>query len=122
MAVGAPVVLGGLVAVAQLPPGRDLLLKLRPQGSGPSMEQRKKSWFKVRFRAVTGDRVLETEVAGGDPGYDETATMLAQSALCLAIDELPQVAGQLTTAQAMGVTLQHRLQAQGMTFKVMSDE
>ena len=53
--------------------------------------------------------------AGGDPGYDETATMLAQSALCLALDELPALAGQLTTAQAMGVTLQHRLQAQGMS-------
>ena len=75
------------------------------KGPGPSIEQRERSWFKVRFRAVAGDRVLETEVAGGDPGYDETATMLAQSALCLAFDELPAVAGQLTTAQAMGVTL-----------------
>jgi short subunit dehydrogenase-like uncharacterized protein len=122
MAVAAPVVLGGMVAVAQLPPGRDLLLRIRSQGAGPPSEQRERSWFRVRFRAEAGDEVVETEVAGGDPGYDETATMLAQSALCLAFDELPDLAGQLTTAQAMGATLQERLQTQGMTFRVLDDE
>ena len=39
---------------------------------------------------------------GGDPGYDETAKMLAESALCLAFDDNPPTAGQVTTAQAMG--------------------
>ena len=30
-----------------------------------------------------------TQVTGGDPGYGETSKMLAESALCLAFDELP---------------------------------
>ena len=30
------------------------------------------------------------EVSGGDPGYCETSKMLAESALCLAHDELPE--------------------------------
>lgn len=59
-----------------------------------------------------------TEVAGGDPGYGETAKMLAESALCLAHDALPEVAGQLTTAVAMGDALIARLQKAGITFRV----
>ncbi|MFI9589500.1 hypothetical protein [Nonomuraea sp. NPDC052265] len=50
-----------------------------------------------------------TEVTGGDPGYDETAKMLGESALCLAFDDLPARAGQLTTASAMGRPLITRL-------------
>lgn len=121
MAIGAPVVLGTMMAVAQLPPGRDLLLRLRAQGSGPTEEQRAAAWFSVRFVATSADRTVVTEVRGGDPGYDETATMLAQSALCLALDDVPPLAGQLTTAQAMDGLLQRRLEAQGMTFRVVSD-
>jgi short subunit dehydrogenase-like uncharacterized protein len=121
-AVLAPVVLGGMVAVAQLPPGRDLLLRMRPPGSGPTVEEQRKAWFKVRFVAEAGDRVLRTEVAGGDPGYGETAMMLSQSALCMAFDDLPALAGQLTTAQAMGDPLLSRLQAQGMTFRVVEEQ
>jgi saccharopine dehydrogenase (NAD+, L-glutamate forming) len=60
-----------------------------------------------------------TTVAGGDPGYDETAKMLAESALCLANDELPQTAGQVTTAVAMGDALIDRLRGAGITFTVL---
>ena len=52
-------------------------------------------------------------VTGGDPGYTETSKMLAESALCLAYDELPEVAGQTTTAIAMGEALTGRLAAGG---------
>ena len=83
-------------------------------GDGPSPEQQENAWFRVRFVAEAGGRVLRTEVAGGDPGYGETATMLAQSALCLALDELPALAGQLTTAPGDGNgTLQRRLRPRG---------
>jgi short subunit dehydrogenase-like uncharacterized protein len=57
-------------------------------------------------------------VAGGDPGYGETAKMLAESALCLAFDRVPERAGQLTTAAAMGRPLIDRLQRAGITFTV----
>jgi short subunit dehydrogenase-like uncharacterized protein len=60
-----------------------------------------------------------TEVAGGDPGYGETSKMLAESALCLAFDDLPKTAGQVTTAQAMGHQLRDRLQAAGITFSLL---
>ena len=58
-------------------------------------------------------------MAGGDPGYSETATMLSQAALCLAFDDLPSTAGQVTTASAMGPALRSRLQAAGITFSVL---
>ncbi len=119
MAVGAPLVLGGLLAAAQVPQGRDLLLKLRKQGDGPSAEQRARAWFKVRFVGAGGGRRVVTEVSGGDPGYDETAMMLSQSALCLAFDALPSTAGQVTTVQAMGDALLGRLQTAGMSFRVV---
>jgi short subunit dehydrogenase-like uncharacterized protein len=60
-----------------------------------------------------------TEVAGGDPGNDETAKMLAEAALCLLYDDVPAASGQLTTAQAMGPALIERLQAAGITFRVV---
>ena len=60
---------------------------------------------------------MHTRVSGGDPGYDETAKMLAESALCLAFDDNPQTSGQVTTAQAMGENLLARLQKAGIRFE-----
>ncbi len=109
LAVGA----GGLLTLAQIPPTRNALLKLMSSGDGPSPEQREKGWFKVRFAADAGGQHLITEVAGGDPGYGETSKMLGEAGLCLALDDLPQRAGQLTPAVAMGDTLIERLQRAG---------
>ena len=93
----------GGAGLAQLPPTRKLLLKSsRSPGEGPSEEVRAKSWFKVTFVGEGGGKRVLTEVAGGDPGYDETAKMLAESGLCLAFDELPQTSGQVTTADGDG--------------------
>jgi saccharopine dehydrogenase (NAD+, L-glutamate forming) len=118
-AVATPLVLGGMLAVSQLPPARDLLLRLRHPGEGPPAEQRARSWFKVRFVGEGGGQRVETEVSGRDPGYDETATMLAQSALCLAFDDLPETSGQVTTVQAMGDALLRRFQVCGPRFEVV---
>jgi short subunit dehydrogenase-like uncharacterized protein len=120
MLVGLSAGVGVAAALAQIPPARDLLLKLKSPGEGPSAEQRAKSWFSIRFAAHTGDGAeLRTEVRGGDPGYSETSKMLAESALCLAHDELPERAGQLTPAVAMGPALRRRLEAAGIEFKVL---
>jgi short subunit dehydrogenase-like uncharacterized protein len=110
---------GGAFLLAQLPPTRSLLLRARPAGTGPGAEQRAKSWFRIRFHAVAGDQQVTTEVAGGDPGYGETSKMLAESALCLARDELPATAGQVTTAVAMGASLRTRLIDAGLSFTVL---
>jgi len=118
-AVGLGAGVAGLFALAQLAPTRNLLLKLKDAGDGPSEEDRAKAWFKVRFIGEGGGKRVVTEVSGGDPGYGETAKMLAESALCLALDDLPESAGQVTTAQAMGDALTARLQAAGIGFEVI---
>ncbi len=120
--VGLGAVAGVAVAVAQIPPARDALLKLKRSGEGPSEARRAKSWFSVRFaaRAGNGDGTdVRTEVRGGDPGYGETSKMLAESAMCLAYDDLPPRAGQLTPAVAMGGALRERLVAAGIEFEVL---
>jgi short subunit dehydrogenase-like uncharacterized protein len=113
---------GGLLVASQIPPARSALLRRMDAGDGPDPQRRAESWFRLRFHATVGspesDPVV-TEVSGGDPGYDETARMLGESALCMAGDDLPEVAGQLTTAQAMGDSLVARLQSAGMTFRLV---
>jgi short subunit dehydrogenase-like uncharacterized protein len=122
MLVGMGAAAGVAVALAQVAPTRKLLLKLKSSGEGPSEQQRAKSWFRVRFVARAGGsgaQEIRTEVSGGDPGYSETSKMLAESALCLAYDDLPERAGQLTPAVAMGPALRRRLEAAGIEFKVL---
>ncbi|MFD7874445.1 saccharopine dehydrogenase family protein [Streptomyces sp. NPDC059766] len=119
-----PVVLGGVAAVgalaaaAQVPPARRWLSGRLKPGDGPSERTRARSWFSVRFVGEGGGRRVYTEVAGGDPGYGETAKMFAESALALAFDDLPPTAGQVTTAVAMGDALTERLRRAGITFRV----
>ena len=106
-------------ALAQLPPTRKLLLKAKSPGEGPSEAKREQSWFKVVFVAEGGGKRVVTQVGGGDPGYSETSKMLAESGLCLAFDDLPATAGQVTTAAAMGDALLERLQEAGIEFRVI---
>jgi short subunit dehydrogenase-like uncharacterized protein len=121
--VGLVVGVGVLATLAQVRPTRRALLKLRQPGSGPSEAKRAKSFFRVRFRAQVGGerpRELVTEVSGGDPGYGETAKILAQSALCLAFDEIPAPSGgQWTPALALGQPLIGRLIEAGIVFRVV---
>jgi short subunit dehydrogenase-like uncharacterized protein len=116
--LGAGVALGGAALLAQLGPARRFLMNRRKSGEGPSAAKRAKSWFSVRFVGEGGGKRVVTEVAGGDPGYDETAKMLAESALCLAFDDLPDMSGQITPAVAMGDALIDRLVRAGMRFSV----
>ena len=94
-----------------------MLKKRVKQGDGPSQERREKSWFTVDFVGESAGRTVHTRVSGGDPGYDETAKMLAESALCLALDDNPETSGQVTTAHAMAENLLPRLQAAGIRFE-----
>ncbi|WP_261719986.1 saccharopine dehydrogenase NADP-binding domain-containing protein [Streptomyces sp. FZ201] len=107
-----------LAAAAQVPAARSWLSSRLSPGEGPSPEKRARSWFSVRFVGEGGGRRVYTEVSGGDPGYDETAKMLAESALCLAFDSVPPTSGQVTTAVAMGDALTSRLQRAGIVFRV----
>jgi short subunit dehydrogenase-like uncharacterized protein len=119
VALGAAAGVGAVFALAQLPPTRSLLLVRMKSGDGPSPERRERSWFRVRFVGEGGGERVVTEVSGGDPGYDETAKMLAESALCLATDSLPPTSGQVTPAVAMGDALIERLRRRGIRFEVL---
>ncbi len=119
--VGGAVGIGALLVLAQIPPAKALLLKVKKQGEGPSEEERKKGWFQVTFLGRAGDVEVKTRVSGGEPGYSETAKMVSESALCLAFDRdgLPKRYGVITTAMAMGEKLQERLEKAGMKFETL---
>ena len=117
--IGGVSTVAGIVALAQLPPTRRWLEHRIPSGKGPSPQQRAHSWFTVRLVGEGGGERVITEVAGGDPGYGETAKMLAESALCLVAGGLPRTSGQVTPAAAMGDALIERLVKAGITFSVL---
>ena len=118
-AIGATGLVAGMFVTAQVPPLRRFALSRISPGDGPDESRRAKSWFTVDFVGESNGHSVHTRVSGGDPGYDETAKMLAESALCLALDDNPPTAGQVTTAQAMGENLLARLVAAGMRFEVV---
>lgn len=126
---GAPVAAGiagttvGVAAAMALPPARALLDRVLPKvGSGPDEAAREKGYFAVQVHTTTstGRRLVASVKAKGDPGYAATSVMLAESALALALDRklLPQRAGVLTPATAIGPVLIDRLRAAGFTLEV----
>ena len=119
MAVG----LGGAAAGLSWKPTRMVLDRFLPKpGQGPSAERRAAGRFRFEIRTTTstGAKYVTKVGADYDPGYDGTAVMFGQSALCLALDGdlLPDRAGVLTPATAMGDVLVDRLRAHGFTFDV----
>jgi short subunit dehydrogenase-like uncharacterized protein len=110
---------GAVFALAQLPPTKALLQKLKDPGDGPDEQTRRKGYFRVIFKGSAGGQQVTCEVRGGDPGYGETSKMLAESALCLAFDRarLPAHMGVITSAAAMGNALIERLQRAGIAFR-----
>lgn len=121
-AVGAVVGFVAALAAVQVPPLRRAIGRRIPQGEGPSEERRGRTWFTVDFVGEGGGRTVHTRLSGGDPGYTETAKMLAESALCLAFDDNPPTAGQVTTATAMGENLTRRLTEAGIAFDVIATD
>ncbi|MFF4242902.1 saccharopine dehydrogenase family protein [Streptomyces sp. NPDC001822] len=117
-ALGGTAAVGLLLGAAQIPAARNWLSARVEPGTGPDEQRRRRSWFTVRFVGEGGGRRVFTEVSGGDPGYGETAKMLAESALSLALDDLPATSGQVTTAVAMGDALLERLRTAGLRFRV----
>ena len=118
-AAGGAAMVAGIGLAAQVGPLRKLLGDRIQPGQGPDEARRTKSWFTVDFVGESAGRQVHTRVSGGDPGYGETSKMLAESALCLALDDNPDVAGQVTTVQAMGDRLLERLQAAGIRFETL---
>ena len=88
-------------------------------GEGPNKKERENGFYNLLFIATLEDgTMVRGKVTGDkDPGYGSTSKMLAESAICLAQDDLPDVAGMLTPAVAMGDALLERLiDNAGLTF------
>ena len=108
---------------------RNILLRFLPQsGEGPSDDILDNGFFKCKLwgsgvNQETGKKVIikgSVEALHGDPGYRQTAKMVAESAVCLALDgpKLPPSVGILTPASAMGKVLRERLCDKGIHFVV----
>jgi short subunit dehydrogenase-like uncharacterized protein len=115
--------MAALIAGLALPPSRFALDRVLPgPGAGPKEELVREGFFVIEIHARTpaDERWVCRVEAQGDPGYGATRVMLGQSALCLALDgdRLPDRAGVLTPATAMGSVLADRLRAAGQTFDV----
>lgn len=112
--------MGAFGLAASFGPTREWLRRRLPQpGEGPSVERRRRGYFKVTLLGTPRGATQPTVAAyveGKDPGYDETASMLTESALSLACD--PPISsfegGVLTPATALGEHLVVRLRASGM--------
>ncbi|HET7399479.1 MAG TPA: saccharopine dehydrogenase NADP-binding domain-containing protein [Intrasporangium sp.] len=123
LAAGMAIGLGGVLTGLSIRPTRAVLDRVLPRpGQGPDAATRAAGRFRMEIETTTtsGARYLARVGADYDPGYDGTAVMLGQSALCLARDgaATPARAGVLTPATAMGEPLVARLRAQGFTFEV----
>lgn len=124
-AAGLTAGMGAAMAALQFGAVRRFAAKRLPApGEGPSREQRENGYFDVRLHAAHPTdpaKGLQARVTGDrDPGYGSTAKMLAESAVCLALDGLDGPGGCLTPAAAMGDALLARLQANaGLTFAIL---
>jgi len=121
-ALGLALTVNAVMLAGWFAPTRWLLRRWAPQpGQGPSAEAREKGFFEVWLDGESeGDPALKVRVrvrGEHDPGYAETSRMLAESALCLALDRPASPGGILTPAACMGTRLLERLRAAGMTFE-----
>lgn len=120
--------LATMFCLATFPPTNALLWKFLPDpGTGPTREEINMGSFYVQLIGETEPKVDGTvhrargHVKGKkDPGYGETAKMLTESGLALALDrsKLPGKGGSLTPAVALGHVLIERLRNAGLVFDV----
>jgi len=119
MLAGLAAGIGGIFTLAQFGPGKNWLLRQKLPGDGPDEAERGKGWFRMNVTAQAAGETVVCRLSGGDPGYGDTAKMLAEAGLCLALDKnLPEAAGVITPASAMGEALVPRLERAGLCFEV----
>jgi short subunit dehydrogenase-like uncharacterized protein len=123
LAGGAAAGFGAMFAGMQFKPTESLLSRVMPSpGEGPSERAREHGYYRIETHTRTSDgrRYVCRIAADGDPGYKATSVMFGQSALALALDgeKLPDRAGVLTPATAIGAALADRLRSAGHTYEV----
>jgi short subunit dehydrogenase-like uncharacterized protein len=104
--------------------GRKFLgLFLPAQGEGPKVDPANPGFYHIQFNGETdnGEKLITKLLGDGDPGYGSTSKMLAESAVCLALDPLTTGGGFWTPASALGDAYLKRLQDKGgLSFAVVS--
>lgn len=115
--------LGAFMLASSYQFSRDKIVRrLVPKpGEGPNAEQRENGFFNLKLIGKTRQgEILRMTVKGDrDPGYGSTSKMLAESAVCLAKDDLDISGGFWTPASAMGDKLSSRLtENAGLSFEL----
>ena len=89
-------------------------------GEGPSKRLRENGYYKLIFYSKINNSEFVVKVTGDmDPGYGSTSKMLAESAICLAIDKTPKFYGFVTPSVGLGDALLNRLTNNaGLNFSV----
>lgn len=92
-------------------------------GEGPDPDVRAKGFFYfILYATLPNGEVIQAKVKGDrDPGYGSTSKMLAECAVCLALDaeKLPKNFGLVTPSVAMGEVLLERLvEHAGLSFEL----
>ena len=97
---------------------------LPKSGEGPSEKTRINGYYNLRFYLTTDDTTYVSKVIGDmDPGYGSTSKMLAESAICLAKDDLKPGGGIWTPASLMGKQLLERLELNaGLAFSELENK
>ena len=93
---------------------------LPKSGEGPSKKARENGYYNLRFYSYTNKKTYLGKVIGDmDPGYGSTSKMLAESAICLALDKSSEIYGILTPSVALGDALLKRLKNNaGLKFSI----
>jgi short subunit dehydrogenase-like uncharacterized protein len=122
MAAGVTGAVVAMTAAMAFHPAHRLLDRVLPApGEGPSQKTMDRGRFHSEVHTATsgGRRMQAVIAADGDPGYKATAVMFGESALALAVDgeKLPDRAGVLTPATAIGSVLSGRLRTAGFTIE-----
>ncbi|PHJ23417.1 saccharopine dehydrogenase [Cystoisospora suis] len=123
--------------VIKVKPLRSLLFALgvlpKP-GEGPSRKTMESGSFEMKTigrtspNTASGSRVLRVSVSlgskQGDPGYHETAKMLAEAGLCMALqlDSCTRLCGVCSPAAGIGTVLKDRLADKGFFFNIETAE
>ena len=124
-AIFATAAMGIGIGLVSFAPTRNLVEKRLPKpGEGPDEAARIRGFFEMFIHTSHPDdaeKDLRVKVTGDrDPGYGSTSKMLAESAICLALDEKLSAGGIWTPSSALGSLLIDRLiKNAGLSFELV---
>lgn len=123
-ALSATAAMGAFMLASSIELTRENLVRrfLPDPGSGPDKKARENGFFNLVLAGSThaGEKLRVRVTGDRDPGYGSTSKMIAESAVCLARNELDVGGGFWTPVSAMKGRLLTRLQQNaGLKFEVL---